>query len=177
MVDNSLPYAQALLSLAQDANLEDAYLNDFEKVEMVFDQNPELHAWLAHPAITAQDKEKLLLDIFSEDVQPTFADFLKIACRHQMSGDLLKIDRNYRALLDEARNVQNVFVQSAAPLDDDQKARLQRALEKKLGGTVRLECSVDPALIAGMKIRTGDAVLDASYQGQLEKMKEQLMKS
>ncbi|UNT94562.1 F0F1 ATP synthase subunit delta [Allobaculum sp. Allo2] len=42
---------------------------------------------------------------------------------------------------------------------------------------MRLKCSEDPSLIAGMIIRTPDAVLDASYQGKLERMKEQLLKS
>lgn len=177
MVDTALPYAQALISLAQENHEEDAVFHDLEQMETVMDENPELEPWLSHPAVPSAQKEALFLELFQDGTHPVFGDFLKIVSRHSMSGHLRKIAEDYRALLDELHNIQNVYVTSAAKLDENQKERLKAALKKKLGAEIRLKCSEDPSLIAGMIIRTPDAVLDASYQGKLERMKEQLLKS
>lgn len=176
MVDRGLPYAQALLSLAENDQQIDAFAAQFDKVRSVFKENPELKAWLNHPGIPSADKEKLLLEIF-EGAPAVFLDFLKIVCRHGMSGQLISIADDYGKLTDELRNIENVRVTSAVPLDEEQKARLKAVLEKKFGKTVRLFTDVDPALIAGMKIESEQTLTDASYSGRLENMKEQLRRS
>lgn len=94
-----------------------------------------------------------------------------------MAGQLPQIADHYAHLLDESRNIQTVKITSSIELDEKQKAKLTTILENKLNGKVKLECVVDPSLIAGMKIQTEDAILDASYLKALEKMKEQLTKS
>ncbi len=177
MVDKGLPYAQALFSLAQESGKEDVFLHDFETMQAVFAKNPDLKAILGHPGIFSANKEELLQKIFESELDGKFMDFLKVVCRHHMAGSLLQIADDYGRLLDESRNIQTVRVTSAHPLDDAQKEKLARALEKKLNAGVKLECSVDPGLIAGLKIQTDNAVLDASYLSQLDKMKEQLLKS
>lgn len=177
MVDTSLPFAQALLSIGQDTNQEEAFLQDFLKVQSVFEQNPDLEKVLIHPGIPTNQKETLLLEIFQEEVSPSFTDFLKVVCRHHMSGQLLSILKDYQKLLDDLNNIKTIQIESAAPLSEVQKAKLARNLEKKLGCLVRLECNVNPKLIAGLTIRTEEAVMDASYLGMLDKMKEQLLKS
>lgn len=177
MVDTSLPFAQALLSIGQDTKQEEAFLNDFSLVQSVFEQNPDLEKVLIHPGIPTEKKEALLLEIFQSEVSPSFVDFLKIVCRHHMAGQLLNISMDYQKLLDDLNNIQTVHVESATPLSEEQQAKLIQRLEKKLGGLVRLECTVNPKLIAGFTVRTEGAVMDASYLGMLDKMKEQLLKS
>lgn len=177
MVDKGLPYAQALFSLAQDTHQEEAIQQDLNTLRSVLQDNPQLKDVLGHPGIYAADKEALLARIFDEGQTKQFLDFLKVVCRHHMAGSLGQIADDYDRLFDESRNIQSVKVTSAHPLDQQQKDKLAKALEQKLHAQVKLECSIDPALIAGLKIQTEDSVLDASYQSQLDKMKEQLLKS
>lgn len=177
MVDTSLPFAQALLSIGQDNHQEDTFVQDFGLIRSVFEENPDLEKVLIHPGIPANQKETLLLDIFQDDVSSSFVDFLKIVCRHHMAGKLLNIADDYDKLLDELNNIQNIYVESATPLSETQKEKLAKRLENKLGGQVRLHCTLNPKLIAGLTLRTEGAVMDASYLGMLDKMKEQLLKS
>lgn len=174
MVDQAYPFAQALLSIGSDQGLEDRFTQDFRAVEEVMNDNPELNSWLRHPGVSAKDKEELLLKIFEGTVSDPFRDFLKIVCRHHQAGNLLVMAKDYQALLDESRHIQTVHVESASALDERQKAKLKAALERKLGGQVRLVCAVNPDLIAGMRIQTENSTMDASYRGRLDKMKEQL---
>lgn len=177
MVDKSLPFAQALLSIGQDNGREDQYLADLEELKSMFEQVPDLGLVLSHPGVDHTAKENLLVEACKDSMDSTFIDFLKVTCRHGMAGHLAEIADDYSQLLDESRNIQTVKVTSCVELDDEQKARLTEVLEKRLNGKVKLECILDPTLIAGMKIQTEDAFLDASYLGALEKMKEQLSKS
>jgi F-type H+-transporting ATPase subunit delta len=47
---------------------------------------------------------------------------------------------------------------------------LTAALKKRLQREVRLHCSVDPALIGGAVIRSGDLVIDGSIKARLERL-------
>lgn len=177
MVDKSLPFAQALLSIGQDNGQEDQYLEDLNELKMMFEQVDQLALVLSHPGVDRKTKENILIESCQDSMDSSFIDFLKVTCRHGMAGELKQIANNYAQLLDESRNIQTVKITSSIELDEKQKAKLTTILEKKLNGKVKLECTIDPSLIAGMKIQTEDAILDASYLKALEKMKEQLTKS
>ncbi len=51
-----------------------------------------------------------------------------------------------------------------------QQQRLAAALVKRLGREVRIQVSIDPALIGGAIIRAGDTVIDGSLRGRLNKL-------
>ena len=61
MVDKSLPFAQALLSIGQDNGREDQYLADLEELKSMFEQVPDLGLVLSHPGVDHTAKENLLV--------------------------------------------------------------------------------------------------------------------
>ena len=63
---------------------------------------------------------------------------------------------------------------AAAPLDDAQRARLERAHAARTGRNVELEISVDPALIGGAVATIGNVVFDGSLRTQLSQLRETL---
>ena len=65
---------------------------------------------------------------------------------------------------------------SAAPLSDAQSGALQQALEAKTGKRAIMKVEVDPALVAGVRIRIDNLVLDGSAQGRLRVLGERLVK-
>lgn len=177
MVDSSLPFAQALLSLAADAHREDEYARLLDEIARTIQENSDLAQYLSLPAVSREAKEQMLMQVFDDIDDKTLIDFLKIVCRYSMAGRLPQIAEDYHRLLDDARNIQNVTVTSAAPLSSSQSERLKEALEKRLGSQVRLHEKVDPALIAGLTIQTEDRTMDASVLGRIDRMKEQLSRS
>ena len=52
------------------------------------------------------------------------------------------------------------------------KAVLTAQLTKKLGRTIRLECTVDPSLLGGMVVRVDGKVIDGSLKHKLQQIKE-----
>jgi F-type H+-transporting ATPase subunit delta len=67
-------------------------------------------------------------------------------------------------------------VLTAAPLTASQKAALSQKLSQMLNLTVELKEEVKPGLIGGMMIYLGDQRMDGSVLGQLEKMKQRLLR-
>jgi len=72
------------------------------------------------------------------------------------------------------QNVADVEVVSAVALDESQQQRLAAALQKRLQRQVRLQCSVDPTLIGGAIVRSGDLLIDGSLKGKLERLQTEL---
>ena len=57
-------------------------------------------------------------------------------------------------------------------LTEDEPRRLKRALEKRTGRTIRLECRVDESLLGGLVVAMGGEVLDGSLKHRLKEIRE-----
>lgn len=62
-------------------------------------------------------------------------------------------------------------VESARQLTPDQQAQLARILTALADHRVNIELSLEPGLIAGVRVRLGDTVMDSSMAGQLEELR------
>jgi F-type H+-transporting ATPase subunit delta len=63
---------------------------------------------------------------------------------------------------------------SVTELTDQQKAAIQASLEQRLARKVKLNCSMDASLMAGVLIKAGDLVIDGSVRGKLDRMADAL---
>ena len=63
---------------------------------------------------------------------------------------------------------------SASPLSNADIAKIQASLEKRYGRSVKLNFSIDPSLMAGLVIKAGDDIIDASIRNKLNRLAEAL---
>ena len=63
---------------------------------------------------------------------------------------------------------------SAVPLNEAQQSAIEAKLEARLQRKVKLNCSVDESLIAGVIIRAGDLVIDNSVNGRIRRLSDAL---
>ena len=69
-----------------------------------------------------------------------------------------------------------VSIESAYPLDDGEKNRVEQLLSEKLGNMkVRANWTMKPELIAGLVIQAGTHVWDGSLKGRLNQMQGELL--
>ena len=73
----------------------------------------------------------------------------------------------FHRLVRLARDRQSAFVDSAAPLDDAVRARLQAGLLRAYGPAVETVFREDPALIGGIRIKVGSDVYDDTVRARL----------
>lgn len=101
-------------------------------------------------------------------------NFIKILIKNKrlkVLPNVAELFLNYKA---EFEKEIDASVVSAVELTKEQKATLIKTLSDRLERTVKLNCSIDETLIAGMLINVGDIVIDNSARGQLSKMSEKL---
>jgi F-type H+-transporting ATPase subunit b len=79
-----------------------------------------------------------------------------------------------RELLANAACASGLDVTTAAPLDEPQKAECQKLIEGLLGTTTKLTFHCDPALIAGIEIRSEAITLKNNWRDALSRILQQL---
>jgi F-type H+-transporting ATPase subunit delta len=75
----------------------------------------------------------------------------------------------------EEKGVSTFEVYSVVPLNETQKKKLSKKLERLENKTVTLKYRTDPALLGGLSIRKGNIVYDVSIRGDLLKLKEKII--
>ncbi|WP_432455282.1 MULTISPECIES: F0F1 ATP synthase subunit delta [unclassified Agarivorans] len=101
-------------------------------------------------------------------------NFLKLMAQNgrlQALPAVLALFLGYKAEL--AKEI-TAEVVSASELDAAQQAQISASLEQRLSRKVKLNCSVDASLLAGLYIQAGDLVIDGSVKGQLAKLSNTL---
>ena len=93
--------------------------------------------------------------------------FAALLTRHRMSGKSDLIVAAYEKIVLQENGVRKVRIESASPVS----GQLKKEIGDILGKKVQIEETVNPRLLAGVKILVDDELLiDASAQRQVEKI-------
>jgi F-type H+-transporting ATPase subunit delta len=169
-------YAVALLQVAQEQKTVDTLASEMQAVQRLLEDSPELKTTLEHPRVKAQDKLNALKALMGSTLSPTLENFLRLLLTKKRIKHLKAVTDHFERLCYEMRGRAVARVMTAMPLSAAQKDSLSRKLSQMLGLTVELKEEVKPGLIGGMMIYLGDQRMDGSVLGQLEKMKQRLLR-
>jgi F-type H+-transporting ATPase subunit delta len=134
---------------------------------------PELRALVEHPAIPYRDKERVLRRVVTEvAVEPMNLVLLMI--RRGRPAAVPAMRSHFEELVRRHRGIARAEVRTALPLDDQDRAELERTLESLAGRHVEFTETVDPGLIGGISVRIGDQLYDASVRSRLERLRARL---
>ncbi len=97
-------------------------------------------------------------------------NLLRLLAENRRLAALPDIAARFESLRAEAEGQVDVTVTAASELSDDLKSRLTKALESRLGRTVRLTCEVDENLIGGARIQADDLVIDGAVSSNLARL-------
>ena len=165
------PYAQALMSLAQQDNLTEQFGNDCRELETLMEESTEFSDFVANPIIDAEDKKAVLHRVMGDNANPYFVNFLMLLVDKRRIVFLKDIVAQFSALLRKLNNIVLAEVISAQDLNDGQKqALVERVKNITEASDVELKITVDPELIGGVIIKVGSKVIDASVRGQLRRI-------
>lgn len=164
-------YSEALFSLSLEEQKLDIYKEQLCFMQAQIKENPDFMRILTHPKLHKDEKKKVIEDVFGKDIDHTIVNFMKLLVdksRFQNLGDIIK---EFIKLYNKENNIEVAYVHSAKELSKEEIKRLQDTLEKKLTKKVDMRFFIDPDLIAGMRIRINDAVLDNSAKNRIERLK------
>lgn len=149
-------YAEALFYAAQKWGQEEEVGENLASAKNMLEEYTEFQRILADRLISPEEKERALKAL------------LPRVLSREKEEVITAIAPEYQRLLDEAKDMEAVEVEVAAPLSSAQEIELKERLSRLIGKEVRLEVKVEPKILGGLVIRWGDRVVDASIKKKLE---------
>ncbi len=169
-------YAQALFQVAQREDQVAPWAEQLLRLQRVVTGSRSLQIFLSSPKIPAPARRKMICEISSlEGLAPEMDNFFRLIVRKREIKLLGRIGAIYNDLADNLFGRINVSVESAVPLEREEKVRLRRILSSGWEKTIKIDYKPRPDLIAGLVIKAGERIYDLSLRGQLNRLKAQLL--
>lgn len=165
------PYAQALMSVAQQQNLTEVFGEEMRSLLTLLDESPDFAAMLASPVVSDDNKKAILRSVLGDQANGSFVNFLMLVVDKRRIIFLAAIARQYLTILRQFTNTVLAEVTSALKLTDAQKDQVTAKVKQLTGAQgVELETKVDPEILGGIVIKVGSQVFDSSLRGQLRRV-------
>ncbi|ADN77982.1 ATP synthase F1 subcomplex delta subunit [Ferrimonas balearica DSM 9799] len=166
------PYAKAAFEFAVEKQAVDqwaqmlAFLAEVTVNETVAD--------LLSGQVNAEQLAQIFIQIGGEQIDEHGQNLIKVMAENGRLVALPAVAQQFIELREEWQKEITAEVQSAVELSDEQLANIAASLEQRLARKVKLNCSVNPELIAGVVITAGDLVIDGSVRGKLSRLSDTL---
>jgi F-type H+-transporting ATPase subunit delta len=168
------PYARAAFAEARADSMLPAWSEALHTAAAVA-ADPRVQSLLGDPHVTPAQLSQLVLDIAGAGLGEHGRNFVQTLADARRLNCLPEIAALFDQYKDDAEGIADVTIASAAPLDATQQQSLSAALARRLKREVRLHCVIEPDLIGGAVVRSGDLVIDGSVRGRLERIAHELV--
>lgn len=169
-------YAEALFSLAQEERKVKEYQSELNKIRDEFESRPDLLNVLSSYAIDKKSLYELSDKLFSSSTCPSLSGFMKVLISHHLISHFADVEDAFHSLSNESLGIKEGIVYSTEPLNKEDIANVEKALESRLNSKVYLTNRVDKGLIGGLKVAIDGKVFDGSIENRVEALREKLLK-
>ena len=142
------PYAEALLQVVNENDQTEQMVGEVKQLLTLINDAPELGKTLSSPVLEKETKKKIIIEIFSEKINSSLLNFLKLLADRQRIEIVTSILDRFLEIYRENSNIALATVTSAIELNDDQKGLITKKIIN-IAGTEKLELvtKIDPSLI------------------------------
>ncbi|WP_162045249.1 F0F1 ATP synthase subunit delta [Vibrio taketomensis] len=166
------PYAKAAFDFAVEKDQLDQWGQMLSFAAEVA-QNAQVKELLAS-SMSADKLAEIFVAVCGEQVDAHGQNLLKVMAENGRLKAIPDVCQQFFALKKEHEKEIDVEITSATELSDEQLANIGSKLEQRLARKVKLNCSVDEALLGGVIIRAGDLIIDNSARGRLNRLSDAL---
>lgn len=168
-------YGSALLQAASEVGKRDLILEEVRQVLEILEKEPEFHAFVNYPAISAMEKKAVIKKVFSDRISQELLNLLYILVDKGRTYHLPRIIKAYEDMVHHEEGVSYGTVYSVQPLKPQQLEKLEAEASGLLRETVKLDNKLDPKLIGGVKILVDGRIIDASIRKRFEDLGSKIM--
>jgi F-type H+-transporting ATPase subunit delta len=170
-------YARAFADVVLDTKLDPAdveqQLRDFAAT---FAASKDLREVLLNPSIPTAKRVSIFDAVNSRiGCGPKVRNFLAVLISHERLAALSEIVEGFRLEMNRRLSISDAEVVTARPLQDQERAKLEREVAELAGTSVNATFRQDKSLIGGAIVRIGSTIYDGSVRGRLERLKERLV--
>lgn len=137
-------------------------------------QDAKVASYLADPSRNTGEQAQTLIELCGNELDAKAQNLVLVLAANKRLTLLPEIAQLFEALKADYEKTIDVEVISAFGLDQAAEDQLVAALKQRLQRDVKLNVSIDRALIGGMIVRAGDLVIDGSVRGRLNKLAESI---
>ena len=181
-------YGEALFDFAKENNQLEKIYEETQDIILVWESSSELNDFLANPKVTTDEKVKFVNELFLNKIwsgsagnefrlfkidgkkgdDPKVLDFISIVIKKGRTKEIASILKHFSHLTLRSKNIGEAEVTVAHELSDEKK----KALEEKLVSSTNFDkflinYKIDESLIAGIKVKIDDKVLDMTYKTKM----------
>lgn len=166
------PYAKAAFDFAVEQSAVEKW-HEMLAFAAEVAKNEQVQQFLIG-SLSAQKVADAVISICGEQLDKSGQNLIRLMAENKRLTVLPAVFDEFQHYVEEHNAIAEVQVISAQPLNATQTDKIAAAMEKRLARKVKLNCSVDNTLIAGVIIRTDDFVIDGSSRGQLNRLANEL---
>lgn len=166
--------ATSLIAAAHEAEVVLEVMRDLGSVADVFEQHRDLLASLGERTIAIEDRRKAIQVALKGTIHPFVVNALLLL---QQADSLKHVAAFYAAASEEARRVasfHDVVVTTASAMTTTERSAALKAATERLGGIIHLSERINPDVLGGLVLESGDWRLDASLAGKIRRLNEHL---
>jgi F-type H+-transporting ATPase subunit delta len=165
-------YATALFELALEANSLDSVEADFARFDALLAESPDLRRLVRSPVFTADEQSNAVAAVLDRaGIGGLAARFLKVVTANRRLFAVRDIIRAFRLLVAEHKGEASADVTVAEPLSDRHLGEIRNALHAVTGKDVKLDITVDSAIIGGLVVKLGSRMVDTSLRTKLNALR------
>ena len=167
-------YAGAVFAVAEGSRQLSDVSQHLNTLLTAYKTSQDLRLFLQSRRISLENKFKIL-KVVLEDVLSEFEFELLVQLLNEGQIQLLEeIIKRVLILIDNKNEATKVTVTTSSHLNENEFAELVTGIEKKLEKKIEMESVVDTKIIAGVKFRVGNTIIDGSIATRLQKLEYSL---
>lgn len=171
-------YAESLLQLAEDAGKADEIATQLADLKAFWRDQPDFAAMMSSAAIDDDARRVSIQRAFgAAKVDPLILNLMLVLNDKRRAMIFPTVCDAYRRKLDEQRGRNEVFVTTAAPLDDEHRDRIRTEVKRLTGREAVINEEIDPEVLGGIRIQVSDQLYDMTLRRRLRDLRAGLLAS
>ncbi|HHW03947.1 MAG TPA: F0F1 ATP synthase subunit delta [Thermoanaerobacterales bacterium] len=167
----SVPYAEALFSVARKTGKIEEFKNELWMICHIIKTDSKFRHFLTHPEIPKETKKNVIKQSFARKISQEMLNFIFFVIDKSRQDSLQEIFSEYSNLYRKYKERRFAKVYTVVPLTDEEKHELKEKLDELFDIDAVIENILEPAIIGGMMIRMGFQVIDGTIRSELDRIK------
>ena len=177
MSDNytySRPYGEAAFKIALEGNVIDHWSDNLKTLASVV-RDKDTKAILADPKIPQSTCVSLLLSFLDTSDNKALSNFITLLLDNKRIFYISEISEIFDGMRARHKNVRIIEIETSHKLASGQIETLRNLFKNKYKSDIEIEEIVNEDLLAGIKVKIDDEVIDLSLLNRFNQIKQQLI--
>jgi F-type H+-transporting ATPase subunit delta len=167
-------YAKSVLDLAIEKNELESVYSDMLYLQRLTKESKDFLNLLRSPVIKAETKKKAFNAVTAGKTSVITNAFIGLMITKAREGALPEIITSFVKQYKDRKGIKIVKLTTAVPVSEGVKASILAQVKQNEGfQNLEMEETVDPAIIGGFVLQTGDKLIDASIANELKTISKQ----